>query len=323
MISAKASLLWTRSPDCGQETHPVRMAERGQGRRRRARPTPRRTGVTHSSFVSLLTATVSRHRRQWRKWRRAVMSIAAPRAVGRGEDLRVAQRAAGLDDRRHAGVEQDLGTVGEREERVRRGDRAAGARRARGAARPSRPPAGRRRPGSPAPSRARRAGRRGRARSRSRRRRGRGARRGRGRRPRGRVGAARGQREPLGRVVDRVVRRADEDRAAGRSGPSRGSRRGCRPSGSGAVGVAGRGSGPRRGAGSASWRGPRAPPARTPGATTTSRKISVSAVRDVGASPAASTRRRRRTPRPGRPRARPATPRGASAARPRRTGSCA
>src|SRR5689334_17185081 len=40
------------------------------------------------------------------------------------EHLRVAHRAAGLDDRRHAGLEEDARAVGEREERVARGDRA-------------------------------------------------------------------------------------------------------------------------------------------------------------------------------------------------------
>ena len=40
-------------------------------------------------------------------------------------DLGVAHRAAGLDERGHAGVEEHLGAVREREERVRRRDRAA------------------------------------------------------------------------------------------------------------------------------------------------------------------------------------------------------
>ena len=45
--------------------------------------------------------------------------------LGRLDDLVVADRATGRDDRAHPGVEQDLQPVGEREERVGRRDRAA------------------------------------------------------------------------------------------------------------------------------------------------------------------------------------------------------
>ncbi len=76
-------------------------------------------------------------------------------------------------------------------------------------------------------------------------------------------------------IVGAVVRRADEDRAAGR--PHRAEvvdADARRPAARlGAVDRAGRGSGPRRGGGSASRRGPRAPPASNAGATTTSRKM--------------------------------------------------
>ena len=72
-------------------------------------------------------------------------------------------------------------------------------------------------------------------------------------------------------------------------------------------------SGRRRGGGSASSARISRASGSNAGATTTSRKIDVRAVGDVARRPAASARRRRRTPRPDRRRARRATPRGASA----------
>src|SRR6478735_10942872 len=63
----------------------------------------------------------------------SVGEVACPREVhrhagglGRLDDLLVADRAAGGHDRANAGVEPDLQSVGEREERVGRGDGATG-----------------------------------------------------------------------------------------------------------------------------------------------------------------------------------------------------
>ena len=49
------------------------------------------------------------------------------RVLDGGEDLGVTEGAAGLDDRGHAGLEQERGPVRKREERVRGRDGAAGA----------------------------------------------------------------------------------------------------------------------------------------------------------------------------------------------------
>ena len=62
-------------------------------------------------------------RRQWRKWRTPLTSIDAPARVDRCDDLRVAHRAAGLDERRDPAGEAGLDAVREREERVRRAAR--------------------------------------------------------------------------------------------------------------------------------------------------------------------------------------------------------
>ena len=61
---------------------------------------------------------------QCRKWRRPVKTIAAPAAETALDDLGVALRAAGLNERRDPGVERELRPVREREERVRGEDRA-------------------------------------------------------------------------------------------------------------------------------------------------------------------------------------------------------
>ena len=69
----------------------------------------------------------------------SVEEVPRPREVHRDagllrgrDDLLVADRTAGLDDARYAGLDEDLEPVVEREERVARGDRALG---------PLRPPA--------------------------------------------------------------------------------------------------------------------------------------------------------------------------------------
>ena len=66
--------------------------------------------------------------------RRSVEEVPLPGEVhrdagrcGRGDHVLVADGAARLDDRPHAGGDEDLGAVGEREERVRGGDGAGGA----------------------------------------------------------------------------------------------------------------------------------------------------------------------------------------------------
>ena len=61
---------------------------------------------------------------QWKKCRVPVKYIVTPGRLGGLDDLLVAHRPARLHDAAHAGVDQDLQPVGEREERVRRGDRA-------------------------------------------------------------------------------------------------------------------------------------------------------------------------------------------------------
>ena len=69
--------------------------------------------------------------RSCRKWRTPVRTIVAPAASATAIDLRIADRAAGLDERRHAGGQADLDGVREREERIRaagRADRRVGAR---------------------------------------------------------------------------------------------------------------------------------------------------------------------------------------------------
>ena len=256
---------------------------------------------------------------QWRKWRTPGDEHRGARRVDGGDDLGVAHRAAGLDERGHAGLEADVRRrPGTGRTRPRRRPAPASARRPqiarafstawraastrlvwpepRPISRPSRTStiafevdAADEPPGEVEVAPLARPS-----------------------------GARRLTTCQLGRIVGRSCRAPSTSTAppAVRIDAER-VRRGGRAA------VRAPAPGRRRAAGSASPRGSRGRSSSKPGRDDDLEERSASALGRRARRPAGSARRRRRTPRPGRRRAPRPTPRGASPARRRRTGSCA
>src|SRR5450759_4173962 len=121
MISAKASLLWTISPDCGQITD--------QSGWRSADSDSRSSAAAPIAYLETTSCFV----RSWLipalRWSVAEVTCPghehrSPGGIDGIDDLGIPDRATGLDERRHAGLEAHLDGVRERIERIRRAGRA-------------------------------------------------------------------------------------------------------------------------------------------------------------------------------------------------------